>query len=107
MDVTKEKIRKAVREYVRMFPSEYENFLNSQRVKQDKKATKFAEIRGSQDQIVRHLIDIPATLDTIFKIHLQQDEQDWLFGLGTHKGKRAGMIWFMKAFPQFNISEEF
>lgn len=106
-EITKEKVKKAVREYIRMFPDEYSNFLNSHRVKQDKKATKFGEVQGSQDQLVRHLIDIPATLDTVFLLHLTKEEHDWLFGLGDFKGQHGGMSWFMKMFPQFNISEEF
>lgn len=106
MDLTKEKIKKAVLEYVKMFPTEYEHFQNSHREKLDKKDNKFAEFKGA-DQVVRHLIDIPATLDAIFKIHLEKEEQDWLFGLGTHKGERAGISWFMKTFPQFKITKDF
>jgi iron-sulfur cluster repair protein YtfE (RIC family) len=107
MDATKEKVKKAVREYIRTFPVEYSNFQNSHREKQDKKATKFGEVQGSQDQLVRHLIDIPATLDTVLLLHLSKEEHDWLFGLGEHKGQHGGMAWFMKMFPQFNISEDF
>lgn len=106
MQSTKEKIRKAVQEYVKLFPSEYEAFLNSTREKNDNKLNDWAETEQT-DMLTRHLIDIPETLFFVFQKHLRQEERDWLYGKNTYQGKQQGMAWFMRAFPQFKITKDF
>ncbi len=106
MHATKERAKKVVREYMKLFPIEYEQFLNSHRQKQENKINDFAEFKG-HDQIVRHLFDIPESLYLAFKLKMSGDEFDWIFGTGVYEGKYEGVNWFMKNFPQFKISKEF
>ena len=106
MDSTKEKAKKVVREYMRLFPLEYEQFLLSNRKKQENKINDFAEMKG-HDQLVRHLFDIPESLYLAFKMKLHSDEFDWLFGTGVYEGNYSGVNWFMKMYPQFKITKDF
>jgi hypothetical protein len=106
MDSTKERIKKVVREYIRMFPFEYEQFLISHRQKQENKINEFAEFK-QHDQLVRHLFDIPESLYLACKMKLQDEQFDWLFGTGTYEGNYVGITWFIKMFPQFKITKDF
>lgn len=106
MQVTKNKIEQAVRQYTQMFPSEYKAFLKSHRVKEHNKINEWADFKAS-DQMVRHLLDMPETLYFALKQSLTTEEMDWLYGKNTHFGKREGIKWFMKRFPQFKITKEF
>lgn len=106
MKQTKERIVTCVREYKKLFPMEYEAFINSVRVKQDNKVNKYAEF-GASDQMVRHLFDVPETLYFIFQRHLRDEEFNWLFSRGDFERKRAGLTWFIKTFPEFKITKDF
>lgn len=106
MDSTKERIKKVVREYIRAFPVEYENFLKSHRVRQYNKQNKFAEIKGG-DQLVRHLVEIPESLYMALRMKLEDEQFNWLYSVGGFENSHAGMSWFMKTFPQFKVSEDF
>lgn len=106
MDATKERIKKVIREYIRTFPVEYEEFMSAQRVRQENKINKFADFKGS-DQIVRHLVEIPESLNLALKMKLEQEQFDWLFGFNEYEGKYNGFSWFIKMFPQFKITDEF
>lgn len=106
MQSTKNKIKDAVSEYIRLFPNEYAAFLASHRMKANNLQNDFAELKGS-DQMVRHLVDVPETLFFIIKRNLNEQEYAWLYSLDDYKGKRAGMAWFLRAFPQFKITKDF
>lgn len=106
MDATKELVKKVVREYMRVFPIEYEQFLNSHRQKQDNKINEFAEFK-QHDQLVRHLFDVPESLYLAFKMKLPSEDFDWLFGTGVYEKSYVGVQWFMKTYPQFKITKDF
>jgi hypothetical protein len=106
MQSTKEKIKKVVIEYMKLFPAEYDAFLNSVRQKNEAKSNAYAEIKGG-DQMVRHLFDIPETLYYCFRTNLTDDEFNWIFGTNDHKKQRAGLSWFIRTFPQFKITKDF
>lgn len=106
MQVTKERIKKIIKEYIKTFPVEYEQFLNSHRIKQDNKANHFAEFKQGE-QMVRHLFDIPETLFMAFKMKLTEEQMDWLYGWNDFEGRREGVTWFIRTFPQFKITEDF
>lgn len=106
MQSTKERIKKVVREYIKMYPLEYEQFLSSHRKKQDNKINEFAEFKRS-NQLIRHLFDIPETLYFALKLKLQPEQFDWLYGFNEYEGQRAGLTWFIRTFPQFKITEDF
>lgn len=106
MHATKERVKTVVREYLKLYPLEYEQFLSSHRQKQDNKINDFAEMKG-HDQLVRHLFDVPETLYLALKLKMPSEEFDWLFGTGVHEGNYSGVNWFMKCYPQFKITKEF
>ncbi len=106
MQSTKERIKKVVKEYIKMFPLEYEQFLNSHRQKQDNKINEFAEFK-QHDQLVRHLFDIPETLFMALRMKLTTEQFDWMYGFNEYEGNRAGVTWFIRTFPQFKITEDF
>jgi hypothetical protein len=90
-----------------MFPLEYEQFLLSTRKKVDGKINKFAEFT-QHDQVVRHLFDVPESLFMAFKMKLNDEQFNWLYGFGDYdNGKHEGKMWFMRRFPQFKITEDF
>ena len=106
MDATKERVTKVVREYMRVFPVEYEQFLHSHRQKQENTINEFAEFK-QHDQLVRHLFDVPESLYLAFKLKLPSEDFDWLFGTGVHEKSYTGVKWFMKNYPQFKITKDF
>lgn len=105
MQSTKERIKKCVEEYIRLFPLEYEQFKTSTRIKQDSLLTEFAELKG--DQMVRHLFDVPETLYYILMRRLTDEEMDWLYSRNAYERKRDGLTWFIRTFPQFRITKDF
>lgn len=105
MTSAKEKVALTVKEYIRMFPLEYDSFLNSTRKKADSVTTEFAEIQGS-DMISRHLFDLPEVLHYALQRQLTDEEYDWLYSRGAYEKRREGLAWFIKAFPQFKITSE-
>lgn len=106
MDATKELVKKVIREYMRVFPIEYEQFLNSHRKKQDNTINEFAEFT-QHDQLVRHLFDVPESLYLALKMKLPSEDFDWLFGTGVYEKSYEGVKWFMKNYPQFKITKDF
>jgi len=107
MQSTKEKIKTVIKEYIKIFPTEYEYFQQSIRIKQDNLQTEWAELNAPSEQIVRHLMDMPETLYIALRQNLNKQELDWLFSREEYKGKRAGIMWFIRAFPQFKITKDF
>ena len=106
MDATKERVKKVVREYIRVFPFEYDQFLQSHKIKQENKINEFAEFK-QHDQLVRHLFDIPESLYLAMKMQLSDEQFCWVFGTGEYEGNYAGVTWFIKMFPQFKITKDF
>lgn len=106
MQSTKDRIKAVVKEYTRVFPLEYEQFLNSHRIKQDTKMNEFAEFK-KHGQLVRQLFDVPETLYLALKMKLTEEQFDWLYGFNEFEGKREGLTWFIRTFPQFKITKDF
>jgi len=109
MKRAKEQTEAVVKEYIKLFPAEYKNFLNATAAKVDNLGidNDFAEVKGS-DMVVRHLFDLPETLHFALQRGLTQEEYDWLYSRGQYeKSKNPGLLWFMKRFPMFNITKEF
>lgn len=106
MQSTKDRIKKVVQEYRKMYPLEYQDFLASHRQKQDTKMNEFAEFK-QHSQLVRHLFDVPETLYFALKLKLTEEQFDWLYGFNEFEGQRAGVTWFIRTFPQFKITEDF
>lgn len=105
MKRAKEQVTATVKEYIRLFPKEYDAFLSSTRAKQHNLIDEFAEMKGSE-QMVRHLFDLPETLHYALQRALTDEEYDWLYSRGQYERRREGLSWFIKAFPQFKITSE-
>lgn len=106
MEETKDKIKKMIREYIKLFPDEYTQFLDSVKAKRISKGTKFAETKG-MEMLDRHLFDMPESLFIALKKIMTDEEWEWLFANGKYAKDFHGIKWFMKTFEQFNISEDF
>jgi len=109
MKRAKEQVEAVVKEYIKLFPAEYKNFLNATAAKVDNLGidNDFAEVKGS-DMVVRHLFDLPETLHFALQRGLTQEEYDWLYSRGAYeKSKNPGLLWFMNRFPMFSITKEF
>ena len=107
MQSAKTKVETAVKEYRRLFPIEYQAFLDSTRKKTDNLDTRWAEVKGAEHQIVRALFDMPEVLYHSIVQLLTDDEADWLFSRNAYKNQPAGLSWFIRKFPQFKITEDF
>jgi len=97
-DKTKEKIKRIVGEYKRMFPGEYNLVIKQIKRNRDNQRTKFAEMK--QTGIVeRALIEIPETLNTMFRLRFTENEEE------EFRTKKA-MRWFAKEYPMFSLAEK-
>lgn len=108
MDRAKEQIRVLVAEYKKLFPGEYKQFLESNRLRIEglDYNNDFAEIRGSQ-HVVRHLFEIPETLYHAFLRGLTDEELDWLYSRNQYEKDRKGLAWFIREFPEFKVTKDF
>lgn len=97
-EITKNKIRKIVSDYIRIYPLEYENFNKGMRVKQGLQKNKFSKVDGS-DLVERLLFEIPETLDTLISLKLTPEELEAF-------RSRQGSIWFAKNFAAFRMPEK-
>jgi len=104
VEKAKTKITEIIKQYIRLFPSEYEAFKRSVA---PKKENDFAEIKGS-DIIERQLYELPETLHYALRKGLEIEEWAWLQNdtLYGYARNRGGVRWFIRAFPEFKITKE-
>jgi hypothetical protein len=96
---TQSKIINAVSEYKRLFPEEFQVFLNGNRAKISKNKDKFGSFSKNIDYFERAILEYPETLFAAFKLKFTDD--DWKF-LDSKQGSR----WFAKQFPEFKAAEK-
>lgn len=108
MTRAKEQIREIVKEYKKLFPAEYKQFLVSNRKRIDDLGVSndFAEVKGSE-MVMRHLFELPETMFYAIKRGLTEQEFNWLFSRDEFEKKREGQKWFMREFPEFKVSRDF
>jgi hypothetical protein len=108
MTTAKKRITELVKEYIRLFPAEYEAFKSANAAKVDTLGidNDFAELKGSE-QLVRHLFDLPETLHHALQRGLNDQEYDWLYSRGEFEKNRKGLQWFITAFPVFKITKDY
>lgn len=95
VELLKTKIGSLVSEYVELFTQEYEDFKVGQKVKQNLQATDTGVIKG--DHLVERVIaEWPETLDSIFKLRLNDKEMEWFRG-------KPGIRWFVRKFKIFSL----
>lgn len=101
-----DKVRWAVKEYIRLFPEEYTEFKQMIRNKKAELQTEWGEVRG-MDAVERALYEMPETLFYGIKKVLKQDEWDWLQAKDTHQKDFSGPRWFVKEFKEFTLTKDF
>ena len=108
MKRAKDQVEVLVKEYIKLFPTEYNAFLKSTAAKVDALGidNDFAEVKGS-NQMVRHLFDLPEVLHYSLQKGLSTEEYEWLYSRGAYEKKREGLGWFIRRFPQFKITKDF
>ena len=94
-ELIKDKVRKVVVEYIRLFPAEFSVFKNQIANVREQQRTKWAESKNT-DFIERKLYEVPETLWLAIKQNLADDEMAWF---QEHEGR-----WFIKAFPVFAVT---
>jgi hypothetical protein len=102
MDEAKAKIRAAVEEYIRLFPTEFALFKKqlADNVDKDDIFNPYQRVAGA-DMIERKLGEIPETLYYALRKTLTDDEWDWF---QHDKGKFNGTHWFYETFPAFRTT---
>lgn len=97
MQEAKNKITQGVKDYIKLFPGEYQDVIKD--IKKKKAVTnKFAELKGT-DVVQRLLFEIPETLFTIINTRLTDEEKKWF------ESVEAGR-WFAQSFRQFTVAEK-
>lgn len=95
------RIEKVIREYVKIFPFEFEAFKKGMQEKRLLQKNDFASTKGSH-VIRRALFEIPETLETALKMKLNQEELEWLF----QSKDASGAKWFAKEYEVFRVGKE-
>lgn len=106
MKTAKTKIDVAVKEYIRLFPAEYEAFKKTNAHTIDSKQSKWADIKGDH-AVKRHLYDLPEKLHHAITQTLTSVEQDWFQAKGEFLGNFSGVEWFLKNYPIFKVTKDF
>lgn len=108
MNTAKARVTELVKEYIRIFPAEFEAFksANAAKVENLGAFNTYAELKGSE-QLVRHLFDLPETLHHALVRGLSDKEYDWLYSRNEYERNRQGLQWFITAFPVFKITKDF
>jgi hypothetical protein len=98
---TKNRIKKIVEDYKRLFPEEYAIVVRGIQMKKELTRDKYASIEGMFDG--RALYEIPETLHNMLAHSLIQEDIVWLKS-GGHDRKEGGR-WFAKTFPEFALPD--
>lgn len=92
-DLTKKKIKDAVKAYKRRYPDHYKIVVKAIALKRSLKQDQYARIDKSD---MRGLFEIPEDLHTVFVMLLDVEEITWF---KTTEGGR----WFARTFPEFSL----
>jgi len=98
------KIKICVQEYMKLFPTEFEQFKKSNQVTISKQENKFASREGA---IERHLFDMPEKLYQAITLSLTKEELDWWKASGIFLKDFSGVQWFLKNYPVFKVTKDF
>jgi hypothetical protein len=107
---TKAKVLALVKDYVTIYPDEYESFKIGHQAKRDMLAdAKFGAATGT-DAFDRVLGEVPETLFIILQMKLDTEELRWLYGDTGHKSGdklfNEGPRWFFTTFKDFRTAQE-
>ena len=106
MQTAKDKITVAVKEYKRLFPEEYQQFLKGNQITIDKQKDEWAST-GKDGAVERHLFDTPEKLYQAITRMLNDEEIDWWHARGQYVKKFFAARWFIETFPEFKVTREF
>lgn len=93
-------ISMAVKDYMKMFPEEYNSVLKAIKIQKNSLKTELAEIKGSHG-ITRALYTIPEKLHEMISTKLNNEEDE----LAKFKELDSAR-WFATKFPMFNITKK-
>lgn len=103
MESAKKHIKEIVRNYIRLYPGDYE--IVKEGVKMQKGLlldTKFGVAKG-QGSEMRALFEIPADLSEMFIMGLEPEEMEWFKAGGADR--KEGGRWFAKEFKEFALPD--
>jgi len=97
MDEVKEKIKRTVSEYKRLFPEEYKAVVAQ--IAESRKNQKDQYASSSGEHMERALFEIPETLFVALKMNLSDEE------MLTYKSIECSR-WFAKTYKEFTLAEK-
>lgn len=100
MQSAKVRIKFIVKEYIRLFPGEFEAFKDGMNAVRAMASDDFATLKGTV--YTRALYEMPETLQTMLVKGLTDEEMIWLKS-GVNSNPNQGGHWFAKTFPPFCI----
>lgn len=100
MQETKQRIKKVVEDYIKMFPDEYAIAIRGTEALRQMTTDEFASIDGIY--YGRALYEIPETLHSMLANNLPEEDIRWLKEGGADR--KQGGRWFAKTFPVFAIA---
>ena len=98
MDSAKIKIENIVKDYISLFPKEYNNFKEGVKMKINLQINKFGDLTKTSDFIIRPLFEIPEVVDDLIQNRLDDNELKWF--------RNEGGKWFAKKFVAFRLVEK-
>lgn len=104
MDTAKAKIKKAVTDYIALFPDEYALFKDQVMKNRSALADEKFGIAQESGNDMRALFEMPVALHDIITNALNADELAWFKYGGTDK--REGGRWFATHFPAFRLPDK-
>lgn len=103
MESAKAKIDKAVADYIRLFPAEYESFKGWSDKVRAQQRDKFAQTKGT-DAIQRKLGEMPERLYYSIVRALTPEEGDWFFTRNAYAKDFRGAYWFYRKYTVFAVT---
>ncbi|MHB1086423.1 MAG: hypothetical protein ACYCZ0_01595 [Minisyncoccota bacterium] len=102
MQETKQRIKKVVSDYIKLFPAEYSIVCKGVEMKKKMTRDQFASIEGMFEG--RGLYEISETLDAMLTKYLPEEDMVWLKSGGINH--KEGGRWFAKTFPEFSLPDK-
>lgn len=101
MPIAKKHIEQIVRNYIRLYPKDYEIVKKGIEMQRGLYLDDFASAKHSGSATTRALYEIPERLHEMLVMGLEEEEMVWLkSGGASHK---EGGRWFAKTFPAFKL----
>lgn len=104
MNSPKEHITQIVRNYIRLYPEDYQTVKKGVAMQRNLLLdSEFGTAKGTGSEM-RALFEIPADLSEMLIMGLEPEEMEWFKAGG--KDRKEGARWFAKTFPDFTLPEK-